>query len=262
MQVEELYIYPLKSARAQNIKEMKITSEGPEGDRQWMLVDENGKFISQRTVPRLATVDVFYEQDTLSLGLQKMFFKVPKNSFQRKVKVQVWNDTFEAALEPDLFSQALSQHLGVNARLVRYAPYSQRRVRSTTMEWKPEVRFADGRPLQLVNLKSLEELNSRLTQPIGVDRFRTNILYSGVNAYEEEQWKRIRIGEVVFSLPKKCARCTIITINQETGVPSGPDPLKTLATYRREDKDIFFGTLWIPENEGVIRKGDTVEVLE
>lgn len=263
MRIEELYIYPVKSARSQSLKEMKMTTQGPDGDRQWMLIDENGKFISQRTVPKLATLEVFHEAAALTMGFEKMFFKISKNnSFQRKVKVSVWNDTFEAALEPDLYSQALSQYLGVSCRLVRYAPYSQRRVMSHQAEWKPEVRFADGRPLQLLNLKSLEDLNLRLANPVGVDRFRANIIFQGQTAFEEETWKKIKVGEVIFSLPKKCARCTIVTIDQKTGIPSGPEPLKTLAGYRREGTEVFFGTLWIPENEGVIRVGDSLQVLE
>lgn len=263
MNVEELCIYPIKSARAQSLKEMKISQSGPEGDREWMLVDEHGKFLSQRTVPKLATIEVFQDEQALTVGLGKMFFKISKkNSFQRKTKVQVWNDTFEAALEPDLYSQGIAQYLGVQCRLVRYAPFSQRRVRSHSMEWKPEVRFADARPLQILNLKSLEELNSRLSVPVSADRFRANILVSGTAAYEEDHWKRIRLGEVIFSQPKKCSRCTIVTIDQMSGIPAGPEPLKTLASYRREDKDVYFGSLWIPENTGIVRKGDVVEVLE
>ncbi|AHZ84875.1 putative protein YcbX [Bdellovibrio bacteriovorus] len=263
MKIEQLCIYPLKSARAQKINQMTMTHEGPVGDRQWMLVDENGKFISQRTLPKLATVEVFYEDTALTVGFQKMFFKIStNNSFKRQVKVQVWNDTFDAALEPDLYSQALSQYLGVNCRLVRYAPYSQRRVLSTDKAWKPEVRFADGRPVQLINTKSLEELNSRLAEPVGVERFRGNIIYSGQMPFEEDKWKKIRVGEVVFSQPKRCSRCTITTIDQATGVATGPDPLKTLAGYRREGSSVFFGTLWIPENTGVIKLGDNLEVLE
>ncbi|UOF01728.1 MOSC domain-containing protein [Bdellovibrio reynosensis] len=263
MKITELNVFPIKSARSQSLKEMKITHEGPEGDRQWMLVDENGKFISQRTVPRLASVEVFQDDTALTVGLGKMFFKISKkNSFSRKVKVSVWNDTFEAALEPDLYSQGIAQYLGVHCRLVRYAPFSQRRVLSLNKEWKPEVRFSDGRPLQLLNLKSLEDLNSKLPSPIGTDRFRANIVFNGSQAFEEDKWKKIRIGDVVFSQPKKCARCTIITIDQQTGASMGPEPLKTLATYRREDKGVFFGTLWIPENEGTIKLTDSVEVLE
>lgn len=263
MKIEELSVYPIKSARAQSIKEMKITHEGPEGDRMWMLVDDNGKFLSQRTVPRMATIEVFQDDSSLTVGLGKMFFKISKNnSFKRTVKVSVWNDSFDAALEPDLYSQGIAQYLGTSCRLVRYAPYSQRRVRSLDMAWKPEVRFADGRPLQILNLKSLEDLNSRLAEPVKADRFRANILFNGTTAFEEDHWKRIKIGEVIFSQPKKCTRCTITTIDQQTGVPSGPEPLKTLAGYRRDGKDVFFGSLWIPENEGMIRLTDTLEVLE
>lgn len=263
MQVTELNIFPIKSARSQSLKEMKITHEGPEGDRQWMLIDENGKFLSQRTLPKLATVEVFVDESALTVGLNKMFFKISKkSSFSRKVKVQVWNDSFEAALEPDLYSQGIAQFLGVNCRLVRYAPFSQRRVLSTNKEWKPEVRFSDGRPLQLLNLKSLEDLNSKLANPVGADRFRANIVFNGQTAFEEDKWKRIRIGEVIFSQPKKCARCTITTIDQQTGISQGPDPLKTLASYRRDGNGVFFGVLWIPENEGVVRLNDSIEVLE
>ncbi|MBO9668286.1 MAG: MOSC domain-containing protein [Bdellovibrio sp.] len=263
MKVAELNIYPLKSARGQMVPQMKITTQGPEGDREWMLIDETGRFISQRTLAKLATVEVFHEPTALTVGIDKMFFKISKNnSFKRMVKVQVWNDTFEAALEPDLYSQALAQYLGVNCRLVRYAPLSQRRVLSLNKEWKPEVRFADARPLLLVNTKSLEDLNQRLATPVLMNRFRPNIVVEGNTAFEEDTWKRIRIGDVVLSQPKKSARCKIITIDQKTGVENGPEPLKTLAGYRRDGNGVFFGTLWIPENEGLMSANDPVEVLE
>lgn len=263
MRITELNIYPIKSARAQSIPQMTITSQGPEGDREWMLVDENGKFLSQRTLPKMATIEVFHDSASLTVGIQKMFFKIGKNnSFSRKIKVQVWNDTFEAALEPDLYSQALAQYLGVSCRLVRYAPYSQRRVLSHASEWKPEVRFADGRPLLLVNSKSLEDLNSKLAQPVPLNRFRPNIVVDGDQAFAEDRWKRIKIGNVILSLPKKSARCTIVNIDQQTGELTGAEPLKTLASYRRDDKGVIFGTLWTPENEGVVKLGDALEVLE
>lgn len=261
--VQELNIYPIKSCQGQALKEMTIASEGPEGDRQWMLIDEQGTFLSQRSVPKMATVQVLLNDQGLSLGLGKQFFVVPKNnSFRRGVRIKVWNDEFDAALEPDLFSQALSQYLGVNCRLVRYAPFSQRKMPSTQAgEWQPEVRFADSRPLLLVNTKSLEDLNSKLDQPVGMDRFRANIVFVGTRAFEEDSWSRVRIGEVVFSQPKKCSRCKIITINQQTGESADGEPLKTLSTYRREDNKVNFGVLWIPENSGKIRPSDKIEVL-
>ena len=263
MQVTELNIYPIKSARAQSLPQMKITSQGPEGDREWMLIDENGKFLSQRTLPKMATIEVFHEAASLTVGIQKMFFKIGKNnSFSRKVKVQVWSDTFEAALEPDLYSQALSQYLGVNCRLVRYAPYSQRRVLSRAIEWKPEVRFSDSRPILLINAKSLEDLNAKLEAPVPMNRFRPNIVIASNEAFVEETWKRIKIGDIILSQPKKSSRCGTVNIDQQSGVTQGAEPLKTLASYRKDHTGVYFGTLWTPENEGVLKVGDVLEVLE
>jgi hypothetical protein len=260
--VQELNIYPVKSCQGQSLKQMNITSEGPEGDRQWMLVDEQGLFLSQRTVPKLATIQVLVNDQGLNLGLGKQFYVVPKNnSFQRKVKIKIWDYEAEAALEPDLFSQAISQYLGIHCRLVRYAPYTQRKMTSIQENWQPEVRFSDSRPLLLVNTQSLADLNAKLAKPIGTDRFRANIVIDGAEAFEEESWHRIRIGEVIFSQPKKAARCKIITTDQKTGVSEGAEPLKTLATYRREGNRVNFGVLWIPENPGMIFLGAPVEVL-
>ncbi|WP_413290548.1 MOSC domain-containing protein [Bdellovibrio sp. HCB337] len=261
--VQELNIYPVKSCQGQTLKELNITSEGPEGDRQWMLIDEQGTFITQRTLPKLATVQTHLNEQGLSLGLGKQFFVVPKNnSFKRGVRINVWDEEFDAALEPDLFSQALSQYLGVNCRLVRYAPFSQRKMPTLGQgDWQPEARFSDSRPLLLTNTKSLEDLNSKLAQPVAMDRFRANIVFAGTEAFEEDTWSRIRIGDVIFSQPKKCARCKIITIDQHTGLSEGAEPLKTLSTYRRDGNKVNFGVMWIPENSGVIRLSDKIEVL-
>jgi MOSC domain-containing protein len=246
--VQELNIYPLKSCQGQMLKEMNITLEGPEGDRQWMLVDENGGFLTQRTLPKLATVQVMVNEQGLNLGLGKQFFVVPKNnSFKRMIKVKIWNDEVEAALEPDLFSQALSQYLGMNCRLVRSQPTSKH--------------FADGRPLLLLNSESLADLNAKLPTPVGMERFRGNIVYSGAVAFEEDEWQRIRIGDVTFTQPKKCSRCKIITIDQKTGESPSPEPLKTLASYRRDGTKVNFGVLWVPENTGRIALGSPIEVL-
>ncbi len=266
--VQELNIYPIKSCQGQPVKEMNITLEGPEGDRQWMIVDDNGGFLTQRTLPKLATVQVLVNDSGLSIGIGKQFFVVPKtNSLKRMIRVKVWNDEIEAALEPDLFSQALSQHLGVNCRLVRYAPTSKRLVPwrqepgDSTADWHPEVRFADGRPLSLLNTKSLQDLNSKLAIPVGMERFRGNIVFTGQAAFEEDQWQRLRIGDVTFTQPKKCSRCKIITMDQKTGESPTPEPLKTLSGYRRDGNKVNFGVLWIPENTGRITLGSPLEVL-
>ena len=260
--LQSLHIYPVKSCRGMAVKEMKVLFDGPDGDRLWMLVDSEGKFLSQRAYPKMATLQTHLDDLGLTIGFEKTFFKISRqNSMKRIVPVQIWNDKVDAALEADLYSQAIGQYLGVNCRLVRYTPQSQRRVRSLEMDWKPEVRFADGRPLLLVNSKSVEDLNSKLEEKITFERFRPNIVFNGDQAFQEDSWTKIKIGEVVFSQPKKCARCVMINIDQASGVSPNPSPLKTLAGYRREDKGINFGVLWIPENEGKITAQDTLEVL-
>jgi uncharacterized protein YcbX len=258
----ELNIYPVKSCQRQAVKQLQITPEGPAGDRLWMLIDDKGVFVNQRQHPKLATIQVLWNDQGLSLGIGKQFFVVPKsNSMLRKVSATIWGHTLEAALEPDLFSQAISQHLGISCRLVRYAPYSKRMVPSAQPDWQPEVRFADSRPLLLLNTKSLEDLNSRLAQPVDMSRFRGNIVFHGEQAFEEDTWSRFRLGEVVFSQPKKAARCNMITIDQQTGLSEGPEPLKTLASYRREGSKVNFGVLWIPENPGVVDLTQKLEIL-
>jgi uncharacterized protein YcbX len=263
MKALELYIYPIKSAAAQKLAQMTITERGPAGDREWLLVDPEGHFLTQRTVPQISQILTVLEKDSLTIGIGKSFFKMSlQNSFQRRVSVQVWGDQIEAALEPDLYSQALSQFLGTNCRLVRHAPYSKRSLNSVTENWQPELRFADSRPLLLANTKSLQDLNTKLSQPIEMNRFRPNIVVEGSSAFEEDSWQRIQVGEVVFSQPKPCARCKIINIDPSTGQSSPEaEPLKTLSTYRRKEKAVAFGVLWIPENSGTIRQGDPIKVL-
>jgi hypothetical protein len=262
MKVLSLHLYPLKSCQGQKVETLTISSEGPVGDRQWMLIDDNGVFLSQRTVPKMATVQVMLNEQGLSLGLGKQFFVAPASSaFKRPVSVEVWGTKFEAALEADLFSQAISQYLGLSCRLVRYAPFSKRSVGTPTASWQTEVRFSDSRPLLLLNTKSLEDLNQRLSTPVEMNRFRGNVIFEGVEPFEEDHWARIQVGEVVLSQPKLCSRCKIITLDQITGASAGSEPLKTLSGYRRDGNKVNFGVLWIPENAGVIKRGDSLQIL-
>ncbi len=264
MKALELFLYPIKSAAAHRVNQLTINELGPAGDREWLLIDMEGKFLTQRTFPQMSQILTALEKDSLTIGLGKSFFKLSlDNSFQRRVNVQVWSDQMEAALEPDLYSQALSQFLGTNCRLVRHAPYSKRSLSSVTEGWQPELRFADSRPLLLVNSKSLQDLNSRLRDPVQMNRFRPNIVVEAERAFVEHTWRRIQVGQVIFSQPKPCTRCQVINIDPKTAkVAEDSEPLKTLSTYRRLEKGVVFGVLWIPENPGDIKVGDMVQVLE
>lgn len=264
MKIQSLSVYPIKSCRGIFLREMNVATAGPEGDREWMLVDTKGKFMTQRTLGKMAQVETALDESHLTVAFAGQFFKISrvvKNP--RWVDVEVWSDKLQAHEEPVLFSQALSQFLGVECRLVKYMPTTKRMLTSKTEGFEPETRFTDRKPLSLVNSRSVEELNARLESPVEAEVFRANVVYQGTDAYEEDGWERIRIGDVIFSQPRKCGRCKIITLDPKTGEARGAgEPLKTLSTYRRDGAGkINFATLWIPENTGTIRLSDTLEVL-
>lgn len=264
MNIQGLFIYPVKSCRGLSVPALQIGLAGPLGDREWMLVDGSGKFHSQRTLRKMAQVETALDEGHLTLAFEGQFFKVSRKvSTVRPRQVQIWSDSLEAHDEPVLYSQALSQFLGVECHLVKYIETSKRNLTSKNEDYPAETRFTDRKPILLVNTKSLEELNSRLEAPVGAERFRPNIVYEGVTAFEEEDWKQIKIGSVILSQPRKCARCKIITLDPKTGADLGVEPLKTLSTYRKDGLNkVNFGMMWIPENKGIFRVGDKLEVLK
>jgi uncharacterized protein YcbX len=127
-----------------------------------------------------------------------------------------------------------------------------------------QVSFADGFPLLLISEASLADLNSRLDAPVEMRRFRPNLVVDGNRPYAEDNWQRIRVGDVEFAGVKNCSRCVFTTIDPDSGVVH-PDkePLRTLSTYRRRPQGgVYFGQNLIPRSGGVIRVGDPVTVLE
>ena len=123
------------------------------------------------------------------------------------------------------------------------------------------VSFADGYPALLASEASLADLNSRLAAPVPMNRFRPNLVVDGTEAFAEDGWSRIRIGEVVFRVVKPCDRCVVTTIDQKTG-KAGKEPLRTLSRYRKKDGKVYFAQNLIPDAPGTLRRGDPVEVLE
>jgi uncharacterized protein YcbX len=122
------------------------------------------------------------------------------------------------------------------------------------------VSFADGMPYVMIGQASLDELNQRLEVPISMDRFRPNLVFSGGEAYAEDQFKQLQIGEVEFQVVKPCARCVMITVNQQTG-EKGKEPLATLATYRTVNNKVYFGQNAVALAPGIVRVGDPIQQL-
>jgi uncharacterized protein YcbX len=266
MQVTELNIYPVKSTRRIALSESEVLPRGLPWDRRWMLVDASGKFITGRQHPRLATVQTEIGDnvlhihaaghDSLSLPL------VPRE--RRVVEVTVWKDSVDALLAGSEADAWFSGFLGLDCRLVQMTDDISRGVNPDYGRAGDQVSFADGFPLLVISEASLTDLNSRLDQPVEMRRFRPNLVIDGDLPYAEDDWRRIRVGEVEFEGVKNCSRCVFTTIDPDTGEKS-PDmePLRTLSNYRRRPEGgVYFGQNLIPRGAGVIRVGDSVTVLE
>ena len=244
-----LYVYPLKSARGISLERARVDARGLEHDRRWMVVDEHGGFVSQRTHSRLALVGTALDGATLRLsapGLPDLVLTPPGDG--PSVPVRVWNDDVAARPAPAEASEWVSEHLRERCTLVHLPGAAKRRVGAA---YRPAslLSFTDAFPFLLLSEASLAELNRRLAAPVPMDRFRPNLVVSGCAPHAEDSWQRIRIGAVTFVVAKPCSRCVITTTDQSTG-ERAREPLTTLATYRLFDGKVMFGQNLIHERVG------------
>lgn len=257
----EIYRYPVKSTKGQSLRGGELTPAGLPFDRAWMVADEAGRMVTGRTDPRLVLVNAYADADSLVLSVPGMAdLLVPLVQFSLSAPASVWKDDFPAfcgAKEADVW---LSNYLGKPVRLLFAGYDSARRVRN-----RPDVplAFADGFPFLLIGQGSLDELNRRIGRELPMQRFRPNLVVAGVAPFAEDGWKKVRIGEVVFSIVKPCERCVFTTVDPLTGEKS-PDqePLRTLAKFRKTPDGVLFGQNVIAENAGRIEVGMPVEILE
>ena len=258
--VSALYVYPIKSARGVRVAEAEVEGRGLEGDRRWMLVDANGRFLSQRTHPRLARVDVRLTPEGLEVeapGQGRLSIATPRTS-GRTVRVQIWEDALDVRAAAPEAHAWFSEWLGMGVRLVYQPPDVRRAVDARYGAAGDHVSLADGYPLLLTTEASLADLNARLAVPVPMDRFRPNVVVAGTDAFAEDGWQAVQIGPVRFRVAKPCKRCVVITVDQTTGARQSKEPLRTLAYYRQRDGGVYFGQNLIPDGRGELREGDGV----
>lgn len=227
-----------------------------------MLVDPEGRFLTQRHLAKLARFDVTQEDDALRISVDRsapLEVKVPSGG--RRVEARIWNDTVSVLDSGPEAASWLEGRLGRPCRLV-YQDADGRRPVDSRYRTTPgdEVSLADGYPILLTNRASLDELNGRLRSPVPMNRFRPNLVIEGAEAFAEDTWRSVQIGEVELALVKPCARCAVTTIDQESGT-RGSEPLRTLADYRSVRGKVLFGQNAIPLTWGDVRVGDPVRVL-
>ncbi len=267
------------------MQDLKILKDGPEFDRQWMIVDETGKFLTQRDDPRLAQIKTFLlnSLDQKGQPLRQLYLQIEHEQFvfydestEQSAKediqvdqhglVEVWRNSVTAIEVSKKISDSLSVFLNRKVKLVKYLESSARPA--------PSVKFADSLSVLVTSLKSLEELNRRLLEKglstVPMNRFRPNIVMDGLDtAFVEDQWSEIFFAnknntkenqQVVLKNSKPCSRCVIINIDQESGLKKDGEPLKTLSSFRQVDRKINFGVLFEIQSEGVLQIGDGISI--
>ncbi|MNJ24873.1 MOSC domain-containing protein [Pseudomonas alkylphenolica] len=267
MQLSALYRYPLKSARGQALQSSSLGLLGLDGDRRWMLVErDNGRFLTQRAYPQMSQLTALYGVDgelTLEApGRPALKVAVPQADSDLR-GVTIWRDTFRVPDAGDVAAQWLSEFIGKDVRLVHVPEERSRFLPGGYGEVNDRVAFADGFPLLLIGQGSLDDLVQRVGRPLEMQRFRPNLVVEGAEAFAEDGWKRIRIGEMEFRVLKPCERCIMTTIDPQTGERSADrEPLTTLKTYRQKEGDVLFGQNLVADGSGVLEVGMPVTVLE
>lgn len=273
MHLSGLFIYPVKSLRGCAVTGAEIDALGLAGDRRFMVVDENNRFLTQRVLPRMALVTTGLGPANLLLSATGAgSITVPRASDPTAPlrNVSVWKS--EGLLAEDCGDPAaawLSDFLQLKVRLVRIGEKFLRPVLKPDVAGPGDiVSFADAFPFLVLSEASLADLNDRLVasgeDAVPMNRFRPNLVIAGCDAFAEDSWPRFRIGDIVFHAGGPCGRCVITTTDQLTG-ERGKEPLRTLATYRRDARDptdVNFGQNLIHETKsGTLRVGDPVSLL-
>jgi uncharacterized protein len=243
--ITALNIYPVKSCRGIALTQGRLTETGFEHDREWLITTPEGRFMTQRERPLLAQIETALTGEQLVLRKPNgAELALPLNLTGPEVEVTIWKDRCGAFDAGDEAANWLSEHIGKPARLVRF---DQRRKRPCEKEWTQGMaaysQFSDAYPWLLISQASLDELNTRLKQPLPMNRFRPNIVVDGLAPFGEDEVNEFIAGDVRLRAVKPCTRCAITTTDQLTGERTTEEPLKTLKEFRfdRGLRGVTFG---------------------
>ena len=258
--VKSIHVYPVKSCRGYELNEAAVLDRGLEHDRSWLLVSKSGLALTQRDFPRMALIAAQMLDDvTLKLsaaGVQDLLVK--RRLHGDESTVQVWNDACAGVDQGDEVAGWFSSYLSTECRLVSMPEQFVRAVDPKYATGEQQVGFADGFPFLILSQESLDDLNSKLEYPVPMNRFRPNIVVEGCEPFAEDGWRKIRINGIEFDVVKPCARCVIVTIDQDDAV-TGKEPLRTLSAYRQVGQKVMFGQNLVHHSRGRIRVGDLIE---
>lgn len=270
--LHSIHVHPVKALRGQSQHEAVVEPWGLAGDRRWALIDGTGRVVTQREEPRLALAAAELLPDggirVSASGREPLDVTVPDPVVTTTAR---WSgEKIETVPADPAANDWFSVYLGQEVTLVHLDDPATRRPIDDPPYGRPgeTVSLADGYPLLVTTLASLDALNSLIEQgdhpgegPLPMNRFRPNVVVSGTEPWAEDDWRRIAIGEVSFRVAKMCGRCVVTTTDQGTG-ERGKEPLRSLARHRRFGDRLAFGQNLVPETTGTVRVGDPFRVLE
>jgi uncharacterized protein YcbX len=262
--VFSLHTYPIKSCAGIAHDRLELDALGPVGDRRCMLVDSNGRFITQRDAPRLALIRVELRENALALHAPGMpSLDVSLANPQERIEVEVWRFRGDAMCVSAQADAWLGEFLATPARLVRVVPDMARLANRDWVAYDAPVAFADGYPILLISVASLDALNARIpgSASLPMTRFRPTLVVTGCDPFAEDNWKTIDVGGTLLDVVKPCDRCAVTTVDPETA-ERGTEPLKTLAQFRRSPSGVLFGQNCAARAPGALEVGAAVRVLE
>ncbi len=263
-QISQLASYPLKSAAGIALKQVQLTPLGLQWDRRWLLVDANGKFVTQRQYAKMALLHCQVDEGVLSVSAPNMPLLVAQSQQSQPILVTIWSDSVWALTVSAEADDWFSHYLGFSVRLVYFAEHGQRSVDVAWAGVGHQTAFSDGFPILVISQASLDDLSQRWGKIVDWRRFRPNIMIAGdLPPYIEDQCRGLRIGKLELALVKPCSRCVIPSINPDSAEKDN-SLIKMLAEHRRRaDGKTYLGQNAIVRNTtyGQLAIGDQVELL-
>jgi uncharacterized protein YcbX len=265
IKITSLTIYPVKSLAGITLQSSELDNMGLKYDRRWMLVTPDGMFLTQRKYPQMALVSTSLDDGQLTLSMKGKENHVVPNATADTMDVKIWKDTVTAQRIGDASDAWLSNALGFECHLVHIDDNEMRQCSLDYAEEGDRTGFADAFPILVISEESLSDLNSKLENKgkdlVPMKRFRPNIVVSGCEAFAEDTWETMTMGDISMHGIKLCDRCILTTVDPKTGKRTGKEPLETLGEYRKWDNNVYFGMNIIHKQLGTLNVGDEVTVL-
>jgi uncharacterized protein YcbX len=256
--LSEIWIYPVKSLGGIRLSTAMVLEKGLVHDRRWMLVDENNVFMTQRVFPALALFKTRFQAEGIEIWHGSDSVRLPKKPLsETTIHSEVWGSAVTTLEVSEQLSQWFSSSLDMRCKLVAFPEENARPVEKDYAINHENVSLADGYPLLIIGQASLDDLNKRLREPVPMNRFRPNLVFTGGVPYEEDEWRRFMVGGNRFAGVKPCSRCVMTTVNQDTGI-KGHEPLATLSGYRKREGEVYFGQNVVAIDHHEINEGDEI----